>query len=124
MPYENEYATDTDRQSQAVVRTVEVDLAGGGRVEVRAVSGGGATDIASVPGSFEEAMDSLRGVARATLAAVRAAGPDEATVEFGMNVRAKTGQLMGFLVSADTGADLKVTMTWRKPDTPRNTAST
>ncbi|MFF6951126.1 CU044_2847 family protein [Streptomyces iakyrus] len=114
MRHDSETGSFDESRPDRRARTVEVRLPGGGFLEVQAAPGGAARDIADTGGSFDQAMASLRGVAEATLAVLRDVAPDEATVEFGMNVRAKTGQLVGFLVSADTGADLKVTMTWRK----------
>lgn len=39
--------------------------------------------------------------------------PDEATIEFGIDVTAKSGKLTGILVEGEGKASLKVTLVWK-----------
>lgn len=47
--------------------------------------------------------------------------PDEATVEFGVSVKAKSGKLTSLIVEGEGEGTFKVTMTWKAP--PASTAA-
>ncbi|MFI6291722.1 CU044_2847 family protein [Nonomuraea sp. NPDC050790] len=93
------------------VATTSALLPNGAEIEVRRKSGGAADVAGSLP-DFTAVADTLRGVSESVLDALRKARPDEVTVEFGMNVSAKSGRLSSLLVSADAAADFKITLKW------------
>ena len=58
------------------------------------------------------------------------AQPDEATVEFGVSVKAKSGKLTSLIVEGEGEGTFKVSMTWKaseatlRPETPGSTSDT
>ncbi|MFJ3197219.1 CU044_2847 family protein [Streptomyces griseoviridis] len=104
------------------------DLEDGGSVVARMDPfDGGVVDATGVPdvlaratGSFESALEGVRGAAAATLRRMSELPqrPDEITVEFGIQLDAEVGAVL-----ARTGAQghLQVQVTWRRsadPDAP------
>jgi hypothetical protein len=63
--------------------------------------------------SFDGVRDTIRAVATQLHQAWQTVRPDEATVEFGLSLTAKTGKLTGLIVEGDGAASLRITMTWR-----------
>ncbi|MFV0524466.1 MAG: CU044_2847 family protein [Acidimicrobiales bacterium] len=61
---------------------------------------------------FTNVGAAIRAIGGEVMGAVRAAGPDSATVEFSLGVKVKEGRLTGILVSGGADASIKVTMTW------------
>jgi hypothetical protein len=63
-------------------------------------------------------------VARSLAAPLRAVRPDEVSVEFGIELTAKAGKVVGLLADGETKAGIKVTLTWHSGppdlDTPEN----
>lgn len=102
---------------------VEFPLDDGGRVVVRVdsaedewpgvVTRGGAIEdrLLEAQHSFQAAMDPIRAVGQAVLDRLAALdrAPDEARVEFGLELSAKAGAIL----SAGGTATLKVSLTWR-----------
>lgn len=68
--------------------------------------------------SFDGVADTVAAVASSLAAAWESVRPDEATVEFGLKVTAKTGKLTGLLVEGGGDATLKVTMSWKSSSQP------
>jgi hypothetical protein len=64
--------------------------------------------------SFEDAVGRVQPAAQAIISRLRdlADTPDEVQVEFGLGINAEAG---GFIASASTTANFKVTITWRRP---------
>ena len=62
--------------------------------------------------TFEEAVDSVQPAAQSLIRRFRnlADAPHEVRVEFGMDLHAEAG---AFIAAASTGANFKVTLTWR-----------
>ncbi|MFP3989603.1 CU044_2847 family protein [Streptomyces sp. E11-3] len=56
----------------------------------------------------------LEAVTHSVSAGLRRAAPDEATLEFGIEIAAKSGQLVSVVTEAGGKATLKVTVVWRK----------
>ncbi|POG44614.1 hypothetical protein BV881_26050 [Streptomyces sp. ZL-24] len=55
----------------------------------------------------------LEAVTRSVRSGLRSAAPDEVTLEFGIEIAAKSGQLVSVVTEAGGKATLKVTVTWR-----------
>ncbi|MEV7289720.1 CU044_2847 family protein [Streptomyces sp. NPDC093252] len=121
--------------TQQSVPAAQVSLPNGAILEVRSADGsggapgddlggapGGATDVARTspasPIDFAQVAAVLTGISESVVGAIRAARPSEMTVQFGLHVSAKSGQLTSLLVSGDASADLSITLVWRNDDTP------
>lgn len=57
--------------------------------------------------------DTVKVIAHQLKKAWADAKPDEATIEFGVDVTLKSGKLTGVLVDGEAKAALKVTLTWK-----------
>lgn len=71
--------------------------------------------------SFDGVTDTVKAVAGSLASAWEVVKPAEASVEFGLDVTAKSGKLTGLLVEGEGTASLKVTVTWKfepKPEAP------
>ena len=55
----------------------------------------------------------VTGVARSLADAARSVRPDEVSVEFGIELTAKAGKVVGLLADGEAKSALKVTLTWR-----------
>lgn len=84
-------------------------------VEVRG-SGPTVVDDDRVVLSFEPAKKAIQAVVTELGDAIRAAKPQEASVEIGFSFTAKTGKLTALLVEGGGEASLKVTLTWKAPE--------
>ena len=108
-------------------RLVEFDTGGGDRVLVEVSDASSAGPVTRGLGvdkvaehahrTFEEAVDRVRPAAQAIISRLRdlADSPDQVQVEFGVGINAEAG---GFIASASTTANFKVTITWRRPPPP------
>lgn len=63
---------------------------------------------------LEDLPQTLEAVTNSVSAGLRGAAPDEVTLEFGIEIAAKSGQLVSVVTDAGGKATLKVTVTWRK----------
>ena len=80
-------------------------------IEVREL--GGAGDVSLLDNlSLEEVGDSIKSIADTLGTAVKAASPNEASVEFGLQVAVKGGKLISLITEASGTATLKVTLKW------------
>ncbi|MEU2713808.1 CU044_2847 family protein [Streptomyces sp. NPDC007205] len=76
-----------------------------------------------VEASVESLQSLITGVARSLSGPLRAVRPDEVSVEFGIELTAKAGKVVGLLADGEAKAALTVTLTWHgdgppDPDTP------
>ncbi|KAF4410232.1 MULTISPECIES: CU044_2847 family protein [Streptomyces] len=55
----------------------------------------------------------VTGVARSLADAARSVRPDEVSVEFGIELTAKSGKVVGLLADGEAKGAIKVTLTWR-----------
>ncbi|MEV7689143.1 CU044_2847 family protein [Streptomyces bungoensis] len=81
-----------------------------------------------VEASVESLHSLITGVARSLAAPLRAVRPDEVSVEFGIELTAKAGKVVGLLADGEAKAGITVTLTWNDggppdPDAPRTTAA-
>ncbi|HEV2635382.1 MAG TPA: CU044_2847 family protein [Actinocrinis sp.] len=84
-----------------------------------AESGGPQPVGAQAAYSFDGVRDTVEAVAGQLAEVWRKVRPDEASVEFGLCIAAKSGKLLGLLVDGGTEAALKVTLTWRTASADR-----
>jgi hypothetical protein len=65
---------------------------------------------------FEHVSETLEGIAQAIRSGLDKAAPTKTTVELGIELAVKNGQLTGLLVNGQASTSLKVTLEWsRKP---------
>lgn len=65
--------------------------------------------LADLPQTLETITHNVR-------TGLRRAAPDEVTLEFGIEIAVKSGQLVSVVTEAGGSATLRVTATWRKGD--------
>ncbi|MER5768489.1 CU044_2847 family protein [Streptomyces sp. NPDC001985] len=103
-----------------------IELPGGAVVHARLTPAGGGygeddedVGVAERAAARVRQLDELiRGVGAAVLDAASAAGPDEASVSFGIELTAKSGAVLAVLAAGETKASVHVTLVWRRPGTP------
>ncbi len=101
---------------------VELELASGGRILVRAEQMGsvkgpadiGLRDALRDTLSFATVSEALRGIASDLRDAIKAVQPDSAEVEFGLDVAIKGSQLACLLVDGGATASIRVRLEWDK----------
>ncbi|MFD8725026.1 CU044_2847 family protein [Streptomyces sp. NPDC059629] len=76
-----------------------------------------------VEASVESLHSLVNGVARSLAEPLRAVRPDEVSVEFGIELTAKAGKVVGLLADGEAKAAITVTLTWHgggppDPDVP------
>jgi hypothetical protein len=93
-------------------RLVSVD---GIEFYVEVVEGEGPRTIGDREGalSFDGVRETVTAIGQQLSQAWRTVGPDEASVEFGLKLTAKSGKLTGLLVEGGGEATLVVTLTWK-----------
>jgi len=67
--------------------------------------------VRDLPQSLQHALAPVGNTARAVLAQLRQAGPDEVEVEFGVDLSAEAGAI---ITRAETAVHLKVRVLWRR----------
>ncbi|GAA4817923.1 CU044_2847 family protein [Streptomyces ziwulingensis] len=81
-----------------------------------------------VEASVESLHTLVTGVARSLAEPLRAVRPDEVSVQFGIELTAKAGKVVGLLADGEAKAGLTVTLTWNggppDPGAPRNPDTT
>lgn len=91
---------------------------------VEVAEGGGVSTVSLDEAmSFDGVADTVKEIGRSLSAALEAVKPDEASVEFGLKVTAKTGKLAGLLVEGGGEAALKVTLSWKSTPTEADATS-
>ncbi|MER6462579.1 CU044_2847 family protein [Streptomyces sp. NPDC048409] len=66
-----------------------------------------------VEASVESLNALVRGVARSLAEPLRAVRPDEVSVEFGIELTAKAGKVVGLLADGEAKAAITVTLSWK-----------
>jgi hypothetical protein len=110
-----------------IVEVDEAEIAPGSTEVAAALDEG--LGLAATPGqpvararqALESMMAGLRPVLTSVAAGLRAAGPDEVTVEFGLNVGGETGIIFA---KGTTGVNFTVSMRWKRSEQPDLPAST
>jgi hypothetical protein len=82
------------------------------------ISSAGQQDFKKVSGKnifeHEQLAGSITALSTMLGNAVKAASPDKFSLEFGIEISAKAGQLLALLCSSEGKANLKVTLEWNK----------
>lgn len=90
------------------------ELEPGAEPAVAAAVAGYEEDVAfSIP-NLDDVLDTVGAAARRVGKMLEAVAPDEATVEFGIEIGKKAGNLVALLVDAGGKATLKISLTWKK----------
>lgn len=118
---------ETERAGQDVTRVARVALPDGTPVWARISGTGELRAPAAPPGRLsysdtgftervEAGVESLHslitGVAQSLAGPLRAVRPDEASIEFGIELTAKAGKVVGLLADGEAKAAITVTLTW------------
>ncbi|WP_262414528.1 CU044_2847 family protein [Streptomyces sp. ST1015] len=118
---------ETERTGQDVTRVARVALPDGTPVWARISGTGELRAPAAPPGRLsysdtgftervEAGVESLHslitGVAHSLAGPLRAVRPDEASIEFGIELTAKAGKVVGLLADGEAKAAITVTLTW------------
>ncbi|MGW7416227.1 CU044_2847 family protein [Streptomyces sp. NPDC054863] len=67
--------------------------------------------VRELPRKLQESLQPVTELAQAALEQLRQAGPDEVTIEFGVDMAAEAGAV---IAKTATGCHLKVTVTWHR----------
>ncbi|MFJ8887216.1 CU044_2847 family protein [Streptomyces sp. NPDC102402] len=70
----------------------------------------------------ESLADVVTSVARSLAEPLRAVRPDEVSVEFGIELTAKAGKVVGLLADGEAKGAIKVTLTWSGGESPPSTS--
>lgn len=73
--------------------------------------GRGDAVIKDLPSAFQKVMAPVAEMAKEAIAQLRAAGPDEVEIEFGVNLAAQAGAV---IAKIDSGCHVKVTAKWQR----------
>ncbi|RDG39421.1 CU044_2847 family protein [Streptomyces corynorhini] len=65
-----------------------------------------------VQARVESLQSVVTGVARSLVGPLRAVRPDEVSVEFGIELTAKAGRVVGLLADGEANGAIKITLTW------------
>ncbi|MYZ35978.1 MULTISPECIES: CU044_2847 family protein [unclassified Streptomyces] len=93
-----------------------------GAEELRRPSGGLTYSDTGFAEQVQARVESLNGVvtsvARSLAAPLRAVRPDEVSIEFGIELTAKSGKVVGLLADGEAKGAIKVTLTWNNGGPP------
>jgi hypothetical protein len=91
---------------------VKAALDNGTTIRIEATSLGGEERIAYGISSFKEVTDAVEGIAQAVVTTLKKVKPQQASVEFGVQIGVESGQLTALLVKGTGTANLKIIMQW------------
>jgi len=91
---------------------VKAALDNGATIRIEATSLGGEERIGCGIASFKEVTDAVEGIAHAVVTTLKKVKPQQASVEFGVEIGVESGQLTALLVKGTSTANLKITMQW------------
>jgi hypothetical protein len=92
---------------------VDVDVPGGNPVGLRVTTIGGAGDVSALGKlDLDDVADTIKSIADTLGTALKAATPDKASVEFGLEIAIKGGKLVSLITEAGGTATLKVSLEW------------
>lgn len=90
---------------------IEVQFANGATAYVESAVYG-EENVSLRPLEFDKLVDAIEGISLTVLSAVRKVRPTKATVEFGIEVGAESGQLTALIVKGTGKANLTITLEW------------
>ncbi|MFH8613856.1 CU044_2847 family protein [Streptomyces sp. NPDC017979] len=107
-------------------RVQRIELPGGAVVHARlSAPGGGYGDddedvgfVDNATAKVQQLQQLITDVGASVLRAAAAAGPDQASVTFGVELTAKSGAALAVLASGETKASVQVTLVWQLKDQP------
>lgn len=91
---------------------VQAELDNGTTIRIEAISLGGEERVAYNIPSFKEVTDAVEGIAHAIVTTLRKVKPQQASVEFGVQIGVESGQLTALLVKGTGTANLMITLQW------------
>ena len=91
---------------------VEAELDNGTTIRIEAISLRGEERVAYNIPSFKEVTDAVEGIAHAIVTTLRKVKPQQASVEFGVQIGVESGQLTALLVKGTGTAHLMITLQW------------
>jgi len=100
-------------EAEDVFTNVELTLDDGRTIVVQALDVE-PTDIAfeGLTAKFSDFADTIRDIARITTDALSAVRPNEATLQFGLDIGVKAGKVTALFADGEAKATLKVTLKW------------
>ena len=69
-------------------------------------------DVAFSIKPFKEVTDAIEGIAQSIVSSLEKIKPQKASVEFGLEIGAESGQLTALIVKGSGKANLKITLEW------------
>lgn len=100
---------------------VQVKLENGMLIRVEATPlGSREEDVAFSIRPFKEVTDAIEGIAQSIVSSLEKIRPQKASVEFGLEVGAESGQLTALIVKGSGKANLKVTLEWSQSESRQN----
>jgi Trypsin-co-occurring domain 1 len=96
----------------AKMKVIPVKVSENLTILVEARSLGGEEDVSSKFLSFDPVTDAIEAISTKIAATVQKIKPDKVTIEFGLEISVKSGELMTLLVNGEQKGNLKITMEW------------
>jgi hypothetical protein len=95
-------------------RLVPIRLSDGTEILVEATVEPGAPGEIGVEGvpSFDDIAGAVRGIGKDLIGAIRAVGPNKATVEIKLSAKYESGKVLAILLKGAADASLTVTLEW------------
>lgn len=97
---------------------IKTTLANGASLYIEATVLGGEEQVSAKVPSFQEVTHVLEGIAAAVATSLEKVKPQQASVEFGLEVAVESGQLTALLVKGSATANLKITLQWGEALSP------
>ncbi len=94
------------------IEIVKAELDNGTTICIEATSLGGEERVAYNTPLFKDVTDAVEGIAHAMVTTLKKVKPQQASVEFGIEIGVASGQLTALLVKGTGTANLKVTLQW------------
>src|SRR5436189_5459297 len=103
-----------DKADTVIPRTeiVKAELDNGTTIHIEATSLGGEERVACSIPSFKEVTDAVEGIAHAMVTTLKKVKPQQASVEFGLEIGVESGRLTALLVKGAGTANLKIILQW------------
>jgi hypothetical protein len=96
------------------VEIVPIQLTNGKVARVEATILRGEEEVAARMYSFNDVTTVIEGIAEALVGCLEKVQPHKASIEFGVEIAAESGQLIALLVKGGSKANLKVSLEWQK----------
>lgn len=97
---------------EARTKVIPLKLSDNMTILVEARTLGGEEDVSSKFLSFKPVTDAIEAIATQVDATVSKIKPNKVSIEFGLEVTVKSGELLTLLVSGEKKGNVKITMEW------------